>query len=277
MKDVTDKLLEDGVRLFAEAFDKLLAAVNKRCRVVVDAQINRQRHSLSETDAARVRATLDDWKLTGKVLRLWTRDATLWTGSDEGNWLGWLGVTEDQLAHGQHLRDLADEVKADRFSHVALLGMGGSSLCPEVLRKTFGRIEGFPELHVLDSTDPAQVKALEDRIDPADTLFIVSSKSGSTLEPNIFKQYFFERVREAIGADLAGDRFIAVTDPGTSLAKLGEEQGFRRVFLNPTDLGGRYSLLSYFGLVPAAVIGLDVMELMDRADQMREKTQPASA
>ncbi len=268
MKDVTDKLLEDGVRLFAEAFDKLLAAVNKRCRMVVDAQINRQHHTLSEADASRVRATLEDWKLTGKVLRLWTWDATLWTDSDEGNWLGWLGVTEDQLAHGQHLRDLADEMKADGFSHVVLLGMGGSSLCPEVFRKTFGRIEGFPELHVLDSTDPAQVKTLEDRIDPADTLFIVSSKSGSTLEPNIFKQYFFERVREAIGVDRAGDRFIAVTDPGSNLERIAEEDGFRHIFHGDPSIGGRYSALSNFGMVPAAAMGLDALKLLDSADEM---------
>ena len=143
--------------------------------------------------------------------RLWARDAALWTGADEGNWLGWLGITEDELTHGQQLRDIADEVKSAGFSHVLLLGMGGSSLCPEVLKMTFGKIDGFPELYVLDSTDPAQIKAVENKVDLANTLFIVSSKSGSTLEPNIFEQYFFERVRQMVGADKVGDRFIAIT------------------------------------------------------------------
>src|ERR1700676_35713 len=137
--------------------------------------------------------------MTGKVRRIWAHDASLWTGSDEGNWLGWLGITEDQLAHKQRFEQIAAEIKAAGFKHALLLGMGGSSLCPDVLKSTFGKIDGFPELFVLDSTDPAQIKSIESKIDIANTIFIVSSKSGSTLEPNIFKQYFFERAKQAVG------------------------------------------------------------------------------
>ena len=142
----------------------------------------------------------------------------------------------------------------------------------EVLRQTFGSAPGYPELTVLDSTVPARVRSVAEAIDPAHTLFLVSSKSGSTTEPNMFYAYFRDLVEQAVGKEAAGRNFIAVTDPGTSLQKLGREQRFRRVFLNPTEIGGRYSILSYFGLVPAAVIGLDVMKLVGRADCMREGT-----
>src|SRR5277367_5431032 len=154
--------------------------------------------------------------------RLWQRDAKLWTGADEAKWLGWLDIVEEQIAQRDQLQKLADEVKAAGFQNILLLGMGGSSLCPEVLRMTFGKIPGFPDLHVLDSTDPAQVKAFENNIDVARTLFIVSSKSGTTLEPNIFKQYFFERTKEAVGSDLAGSHFMAITDPGSTLQQVAE-------------------------------------------------------
>ena len=146
--------------------------------------------------------------------------------------------------------------------------MGGSSLCPEVLKMTFGKIDGFPELFVLDSTDPAQVKAFEKKIDIANTVFIVSSKSGSTLEPNIFKQYFFERVKQVLGADGAGERFIAITDPGSKLEQIAEAEHFRHIFHGVPSIGGRYSALSDFGMVPAAVMGLDAPRFLDRADVM---------
>ncbi len=268
MKDVTDNLLRDGVRLFAEAFDKLLNAVDKKCRRTSDAQVNRQSYTLPEDLTAQVKASLEDWRINGKVRRLWARDASLWTGSDEGSWLGWLGITEDQLAHSQHLREIAGEVKAEGFSHVLLLGMGGSSLGPEVLKMTFGRISGYPELHVLDSTDPSQIKATENKVDLANTLFIVSSKSGTTLEPNIFKQYFFERVKEVVGADKVGDRFIAITDPDSKLQQVAEGDDFRHVFYGVPSIGGRYSVLSDFGMVPAAIAGIDAPKFLDRADEM---------
>src|SRR5437764_12892879 len=149
--------------------------------------------------------------------RLWQRDASLWTGSDQANWLGWLDIAEEQIAQHDQLLKVAKEVQARGFQHVLLLAMGGASLCPEVLRITFGRIAHFPTLHVLDSTDPAQVHSCEQQIDIPKTLFIVSSKSGSTLEPNIFKQYFFERTRQAVGAVKVGSHFIAITDPGSKM------------------------------------------------------------
>ncbi|MGH8071224.1 MAG: transaldolase family protein, partial [Candidatus Entotheonellia bacterium] len=188
MPQATDNLLAEGVKLFADALDKLLSAVEKKREALLGATLDRQTYTLPEPLAAAVKATLEDWRVNGKMRRLWARDASLWTGADEGSWLGWLGSTDDQLAHIDHLRKLAEEVKHARFSHALLLGMGGSSLCPEVMQMTFGRIPGYPELHVLDSTDPAQVQAFEAKVDLSKTLFIVSSKSGSTLEPNIFKQ-----------------------------------------------------------------------------------------
>src|SRR6266550_4512195 len=216
----------------------------------------------------QVRRTLEEWTAGGKVRRLWARDATLWTGADEADWLGWLGIVEDQPGRIDQLRRGAEDVKRERFTHALLLGMGGSSLCPELLKETFGRVDGFPELFVLDSTDPAQIRALERKVDLAKTLFIVASKSGSTLEPNIFKQYFFERVRQIVGAERAGSRFVAITDPGSRLQQVAEADRFRQVFFGVPSIGGRYSALSDFGMVPAAVMGLDVARLLGRAAEM---------
>jgi transaldolase / glucose-6-phosphate isomerase len=228
----------------------------------------RLKSSLPETLAASVKTTISDWKTGGKMARLWQRDATLWTGDDEASWLGWLDITEDQIARQVELRNLAKEVWSAGFKDVLLLGMGGSSLCPEVLRLTFGKTAGYPDLHVLDSTDPAQVKTFESKIDIARTLFIVSSKSGSTLEPNIFKQYFFELAKKAVGPGKAGSHFIAVTDPGSKMQKVAEGDSFRHVFFGRASIGGRYSALSHFGMVPAAVIGLDTKKFLDRAQEM---------
>src|SRR5579863_1792004 len=200
--------------------------------------------------------------------RLWQRDAKLWTGADEANWLGWLDIVEEQIAQQDQLQKVAKEVQARGFQHVLLLGMGGSSLCPEVLRMTFGRITHYPTLHVLDSTDPAQVKFFEHQIDIPKTLFIVSSKSGSTLEPNIFKQYFFERTRQAVGAVKVGSHFIAITDPGSKMQQVAEADRFLHIFFGRPSIGGRYSALSNFGMVPAAVMGLDTRKLLSNAADM---------
>jgi transaldolase / glucose-6-phosphate isomerase len=270
MKEVTDKLTKDGVKLFADAFDQLLAAVEKSSSCPVAPRVSRQTHQLPRDLAASLKASIDDWRANGKVRRLWQRDATLWTGTDEANWLGWLGITEDQLAENDNLRKVAQDAKSGGFTDVLLLGMGGSSLCPEVLRMTYGKIAGYPELHVLDSTDPAQIKSFEDRIDVKKTLFIVSSKSGSTLEPNIFKQYFFERVKQAIGADKAGSRFIAITDPGSKMQLVAEGDRFRHIFFGLPSIGGRYSALSNFGMVPAAVMGLDSKRFLELTEEMVE-------
>ena len=267
---VTSKLTEDGVRLFEEAFDKLLQAVEKSTKSQTSPKINRQSYRLPETLTASVKHHIDDWRAGGKVRRSWQRDASLWTGTDEANWLGWLNVTEEELGQEQKLRSVAEEIKKEGFRDVLVLGMGGSSLCPEVLAFTFGRISGYSKLYVLDSTDPAQVKAFEQKVDLAKTLFVVSSKSGSTLEPNIFKQYFFERVKHTVGADKAGSRFIAITDPGSKLQQVAEADHFRHIFHGVPSIGGRYSALSNFGLVPASLMGVDPVNFLDRTEEMVE-------
>jgi transaldolase/glucose-6-phosphate isomerase len=268
MKKITDDLVTQAVKLFADPFDKLLNTVDVKCKFASQAEVDAQTYTLPAEINAQVTEAIDDWKMAGKVRRLWARDASLWTGTDESNWMGWLGITEDQLAHKQHLEDIAKDVKSAGFKHALLLGMGGSSLCPEVLRMTFGIIGGYPELFVLDSTDPAQVKTFESKVDIANTIFIVSSKSGSTLEPNIFKQYFFERVTQVMGADKAGSRFIAITDPGSKFEQVAQADGFRHIFHGVPSIGGRYSALSDFGMVPAAVTGIDAPKFLDRADVM---------
>ncbi len=232
-----------------------------------DSGLNPQTHSLNKDLAGTVSGAIDDWSMGGKVRRLWAGDSTLWTGSDEGNWLGWLTVTQEP-DHSQNLSELSKEIRKEGFSQVLLLGMGGSSLFPEVLAKTFGKLEGYPELHVLDSTDPGQIKHAESGIDLSRTLFIVSSKSGTTLEPNILKQYFFEQVKQLLGAREAGRRFIAITDPGSKMQEIAESDGFRSIYYGEPTIGGRYSALSNFGRVPAALMGLDASKFVDRAQPM---------
>ncbi|MFL5302418.1 MAG: bifunctional transaldolase/phosoglucose isomerase, partial [Anaeromyxobacteraceae bacterium] len=275
MKEVTDRLLADGVRLFAQAFEKLLTAVERQSRNVRAKRVNRMTVRVPGPLAAEVQRSLAEWEAEGKARRLWRRDSSLWTGRDESQWLGWLGITNEQLAHVQRFTRVAEAARTGGFSHVLLLGMGGSSLGPEVLRRTFGKIPGFPELHVLDSTDPAQVKAVEGAVDLARTLVIVSSKSGSTLEPNIFKQYFFERVAKLVGEKEVGSRFVAITDPRSKMQHVAEGDGFRHVFLGWPDIGGRYSVLSDFGLVPAAAMGVDVAEFLDRTEAMVGACMPS--
>jgi transaldolase/glucose-6-phosphate isomerase len=238
--------------------------------------VSRLKTSLPESLASAVNTATSEWQSGNKMQRLWQRDASLWTGDDEANWLGWLDIVEEQIAHPVELRNLAKEVWSAGFKDVLLLGMGGSSLCPEVLRTTFGKVPGYPDLHVLDSTDPAQVKAFENKVDIARTLFIVSSKSGSTLEPNIFKQYFFARTKQAVGADKAGSHFIAITDPGSKMQQVAEADRFRHIFFGRPSIGGRYSALSHFGMVPAAVMGVDIKKFLDRTQDMVRACGPAA-
>ena len=223
---------------------------------------------------AGVESALSGLKSRRVISRIWSGDHTVWKPdpTEISNRLGWLMVTDAMREQTPAMQALAQEVRDSGIRHVVLLGMGGSSLGPEVLRQTFGSAPGYPELIVLDSTVPGWVQSVTDAIDPAHTLFLVSSKSGSTTEPNMFYAYFRGLVEKAAGKDGAGQHFIAVTDAGTSLEKLAIDQGFRRVFANPPEIGGRYSVLSYFGLVPATLIGLDLSKLIDRADRMREET-----
>ena len=239
--------------------------------------LNRQTYKLPSSLAGAVAACIEDWKRNNKVARLWQRDASLWTGTDESNWLGWLTIVDEQFAHLEVLKKIATDVKKARFKHALLLGMGGSSLCPEVLRMTFGKIKGFPELHVLDSTDPAQIKAIEAKVDLKRTICIVSSKSGSTLEPNIYKQYFFERIKAKVGEKEVGSRFIAISDPASKMQQVAEADKFRKIFFGVPSIGGRYSALSNFGMVPAAVMGLDVLKFLKNTKEMVQACGVTSA
>lgn len=268
LQRITDQLLTAGVQFFIDAFDQLLSAVEDKRMDILDGTLNRLTYHLPHTLNTAVENSFADWQQNGKIRRLWAQDAALWTGNDENKWLAWLGTTEDQLAHIDHLKQLAQEVQNLKFTHVLLLGIGGSSLCPEVMKLTFGKAEGFPELLVLDSTDPAQIRAIENQIDLTTTLFIVSSKSSNTLEPNIFKQYFFDRVQQILGAESAGNRFIAITDPGSKLQHIAERDDFRHIFFGVPGIDGCYSALSNFGMVPAAVMGVDVTRFLDSAEVM---------
>jgi transaldolase/glucose-6-phosphate isomerase len=214
--------------------------------------------TVAEPLRGELQLAADAWDGSRNTARLWARDASLWTGADEARWLGWLTGPQDFAHELGELQAFAAELRAEGLGHLLLLGMGGSSLCPEVLAETFGQLPGGPKLHVLDSTVPAQVAAIERELDLPRTLIIVASKSGSTLEPNIFHAYFYDRMVKAIGRDAAGRHFIAITDPGSKLETVATRDGFRRIFAGVPSIGGRYSALSPFGLVPAAALGLDL-------------------
>ena len=227
-------------------------------------------YSLPPVLADAVTTALNTWQDKDNTARLWARDASLWSDSDEAQWLDWLDIVQEQQAGLAALQGTVRSIVDAGFQHLVLLGMGGSSLCPDVLRETFGHVEGHPELLVLDSTDPAQVAGVADAVDMARTLFIVSSKSGSTLEPNILLAYFFRQVVDAIGEDEAASRFIAITDPGSNLERQATDAGFRHIFHGKPQIGGRFSALSAFGIVPAAIMGLDVGRFLEGAGQMVE-------
>ncbi len=247
-----------------------------------DPGINPQTYVVGSFDEA-VRAALDDLHAKDFVRRIWAKDHALWHEDPAHqavirNALGWLTVSEEQICQVSRLQAFADEVKAAGFTHILLLGMGGSSLCPEVFRMTFGVVPGYPELHVLDSTVPSQVRSFEERVDLERTLCLVASKSGSTTEPLVFQQYFFERMQRLRG-DRAAEHFVAITDPGSLLEGLARELRFRNVFPGVPDIGGRYSALSNFGMVPAAAMGVDVEVLLRQAERLRqqcEATVPAA-
>src|SRR3954453_781431 len=263
---ITTDLVKDGVKQFADAADKLYGAVAYKRATSLGGGIDRQQLALGDGIKKAVEKSTEEWRASAKIRRLWHKDKSVWSNDDENKWLGWL--TSAATVDVADYEDFAERVKRQKFSDAVVLGMGGSSLGPEVLAETFPRKSGFPKLHVLDSTDPAKVRAMEQAIDISKTVFIVSSKSGGTPEPNAMKDYFFARVSEAIGAAKAGHRFIAVTDPGSSLEKTAKRQGFARVFHGDPSIGGRYSVLSPFGLVPAATAGIDVRKLITNALSM---------
>ncbi|HEX7729658.1 MAG TPA: bifunctional transaldolase/phosoglucose isomerase [Terracidiphilus sp.] len=212
-----------------------------------------------------VRAAAADWDSNNKIERFYKKDASLWTSEGEEKWLGWIDIVERQQKDLASFTALAADIKATGFESVLLLGMGGSSLCPEVLTLTFGRQPGAPSLHIVDSTDPAQVKAARDIVNLAKTFVVVASKSGSTLEPNVLKQYFYQEMQKAVGADKAGSHFLAITDPGSKMEQVAKADGFRHIFYGDPEVGGRYSALSNFGVVAATCAGLDIAKLLSEA------------
>ncbi|MGD0901545.1 MAG: bifunctional transaldolase/phosoglucose isomerase [Terracidiphilus sp.] len=223
------------------------------------------RFALPQELRAAVDQAVADWQTNSKVDRFWQKDSSLWTSNGEENWLGWIDIVERQQRDLLDLAELGADIETGGFKTVLLLGMGGSSLCPEVLSEIFGQQAEFPALRVLDSTDPAQVRAVRDSLDLRETLVIVASKSGSTLEPNILKQYFFEQMQDAVGAGEAGGHFVAITDPGSKMEQVAKDDGFRYIFHGDPQIGGRYSALSNFGLVPATAAGLDTGRQLDEA------------
>lgn len=272
MPEVTRKLLVDGAKLFSDSFEQLMGVISRKREELLGAKLDQQTFALGPYEAS-VKARLKELKEQNFLHRFWAKDPTLWHRDPAHqkiirNALGWLHISEQQVHHLDRLTQLAGSVRTAGFKHALLLGMGGSSLCPEVFRMTFGVIPGSPELHVLDSTVPAQVRSFEKRVDLGKTLCIVSSKSGSTTEPLVFMKYFFDRMRAVVG-DAAGEHFIAVTDPGSLLEKMARERRFRDILPGVPEIGGRYSALSNFGIVPAAVMGVNVAHLLYRAERMR--------
>lgn len=264
---ITDKLVEEGVQLFAEAFDKLLGAVAHKRAALLSSRIDAQSIRLAAGAEASFKELANDWRSSGKIRRLWARDASVWTGQDENKWVGWLDALSREEAALPRYQALAKWVKDGKFTDAVVLGMGGSSLGPEVIATTFGAIAGFPRLHILDSTDPAQVRRMDAAIKAETTLFIVSSKSGGTTEPNALMDYFFARAGEKLG-DKAGSHFVAITDPGSSLEKVAKARSFAHIIHGEPTIGGRYSVLSPFGLVPAAASGLDLVKFLDATAAM---------
>lgn len=219
-------------------------------------------YSLPQAIEDQFRVVAEEWQADGRMARIWQKDASVWTGSDEDKWLGWLDIVERELGDLQKYKDLREDIVEAGFISILLMGMGGSSLCPEVLAMTFG-VKNF---HILDSTVPAQVKTVEDKLDLAKTLFIVASKSGSTLEPNCFKKYFFDRVSQI--TDEPGKQFVAITDPGSKMEQVARADRFRHIVFGEPSVGGRFSALSPFGMTAAAAMGLDVETLLNGAKSM---------
>jgi transaldolase / glucose-6-phosphate isomerase len=265
LRDVTQQLETEGVELFDKSFASLIETIDKAASDIRAGKGPRQWHSLGTlqpiVDQAVAKLQAED-----APRRVWSRDDSFWVpGTEPGKWMGWLSVPEKMLESADRFEALAQDGR--EYSDVVQLGMGGSSLCPDVFRNTFGHVPGYPRLHVLDTTDPATILALRDQVDIARTLFIVASKSGGTTETLSHMAYFWEEVRKT-GTQNPGHQFAAITDPGSPLERIAAERGFRWTFLNPTDIGGRYSALSYFGLVPGALMGIDVRELLERAQEM---------
>ena len=273
LNQITTELTVEGVESFTHSFDNLADVITKKRDEIMSGAGKGYGASLGGLEP-QVDEGLRHVESHDIVKRIWAKDGSVWKDDSAAQqeiarWLGWLDVASLMRKRADEITAFAQEVKDAGFRSVVLLGMGGSSLAPEVINRVHGTAEGWPRFFMLDSTDPGTIEAIERRIDPATTLFIVSSKSGGTIEPNSFYKYFRGKVEAARGAD-AGGNFVAITDPGTSLEKLAAEKGFRRTFSNMEDIGGRYSALSYFGMVPAALMGIDLASFLDRAVAMEK-------
>jgi transaldolase/glucose-6-phosphate isomerase len=262
LEEVTDTLLVEGVDTFAVAADKLYGAIAGKCDELTGKKL-RMTWSLG-VDKEAVEGWTKTWTQKGYIRSLWAKDKSIWTNADEDKWLGWLDAPTTAKANLEKLEAFSAKVKSEGFTDVVLLGMGGSSLGAEVLREVLAK-DGTPKFHILDSTNPDEVGTLNAKLDPAKTLFIVASKSGSTLEPNLFKDFFYDRVVTTVGKDKAGSHFVAITDPGSSLEKDAKAEGFADIFEGKKNIGGRYSVLSNFGLVPAAAMGIDLKAFVHNA------------
>lgn len=267
LKEITDELLPKGCQLFCDAFDTLLSAVASKREAVLGRKLTQLDAKLGELSEA-VASEMDRWRAGGNVRRLWDHDASLWSGGDEASWLGWLDVLDSWKDNTAALHTISERVAADGTKHVVVMGMGGSSLCPDVLSRTFGAAPGHPELLVLDSTVPSQIAAIEAKIDLAKTLFIVPSKSGGTIEPNSFKAYFWDKVEAAHGSGSAAKCFVAITDPDTKLDERAKAEDFSQIAYGIPSIGGRFSALSAFGMIPAATLGMDVDDFLARTQLM---------
>ncbi len=270
---ITTALQEQGVKQFEESFSALLQGVGSKRELLVGGHDKSMSFSLSSY-ASDVKETITKIDSEKWLEKLWKKDAALWK-TDEAhqkiikNSLGWLTVMRTVQSRMKKVNEIVADVKKAKFTHALILGMGGSSLCPEVLRITFGKKAGYPDMAILDSTEPASVLERASRSKPEKTLYVVASKSGSTTEPNAFLAYFYDQVKQKKG-NKAGENFIAITDPGTMMENLAKDKNFRHIVLNPSDIGGRYSALSFFGMLPAALMGIDVEKLLERAIGMAD-------
>jgi transaldolase/glucose-6-phosphate isomerase len=271
LSGVTQQLEDEGIEKFNQPFDRLLETLKKERAAVLTEPVDRQSFDLGEY-APAVERRIDQLEQTDFNPRLWRKDPSLWSTYPDvqeviRNTLGWLHVAERMEDHVDELADFAAEIRVAGLRHVVHLGMGGSSLAPLVFQRTFAPGDPGLPLTILDTTDPETILNLEYSIPLENTLFIVASKSGTTAETRALADYFYRKVTKH-KPHRAGDNFVAITDPDTPLAALAQKRGFRHVFTNFPDIGGRYSALSYFGLVPAALLGLDVGELLARAQRM---------
>lgn len=275
LEQVMQELEEEGIEKFDKSFEDLRNCIEAKREAIVDRDFTKQKLLLGKY-TGRVEKVIKKLERDGFVGKIWQKDPKLWMeGTHKNvikNRMGWLNLFGMMRVKIPEINAVVKTIKDKEYRYAVLLGMGGSSLCPEVYLKTFGIKYGFPIMHVLDSTDPSAIEAVESTIDIEKTIFIVSSKSGTTLETSTLFKYFYEKVHNVKG-DRAGDNFIAITDPDTSLENLAQEKKFRHVFINPPDIGGRYSALSFFGAVPAALMGIDIFTLNERADRIARASE----